>query len=484
LQLSRDNPRLTTLWVLLISVAILIPCFWQSRIQAGDLGSHIYNAWLATQIEQGKLPGLWIAHRWTNILFDICLASLLQHFGAAAAQRIAVSAAVLIFFWGSFAFICAVSRRRPWFIAPLLSMLAYGYVFQMGFFNFYLAMGLCFGWLAIFWNSTSWRRPIFSLPLLALAWPAHALLVIWVICIALYIMIARRLALRRQVILLASCLVLVLVLDIILHLRTQADWFASQFFTLTGADQAFLFDKKYFALFWGLLLLWAFLFRQLRQLSADRTHPSPLLIQLVGLNALAFLILPFRVRFDPNSQGLVYISDRMSLATAILILALLATVPVKRWHVAVMIALAATFFAFLFVDNRATNRVEDQLERLVEQLPAGQRVIFISDAKPLRIDPLAHLLDRVCIGRCFSYGNYEAPSLQFRVRAGGVNPYVIANHGDSDRLELGTYVVEPHDVPLCAITNCTPAAHDYCLQSLHPGEIVGFHRQPQAAQSR
>ena len=35
------------------SVLLLAPCFWQSRLQIGDLESHIYNAWLAQLIESG-----------------------------------------------------------------------------------------------------------------------------------------------------------------------------------------------------------------------------------------------------------------------------------------------------------------------------------------------------------------------------------------------------------------------------------------------
>ena len=37
-----------------ISLLLLIPCFWQPLIIAGDLDSHVYNAWLARQIE--RLP--------------------------------------------------------------------------------------------------------------------------------------------------------------------------------------------------------------------------------------------------------------------------------------------------------------------------------------------------------------------------------------------------------------------------------------------
>src|SRR3954447_397922 len=88
-------------WVALLSIVLLIPCFWQRRIQAVDLPSHIYNSWLAQQIELGKAPGLSFASMSTNVLFDLILKRLLDSFGPEAAQRIAVSLSVLIFFWGA-----------------------------------------------------------------------------------------------------------------------------------------------------------------------------------------------------------------------------------------------------------------------------------------------------------------------------------------------------------------------------------------------
>jgi hypothetical protein len=56
----------------LIAVAallLLVPCSWQPHILAGDLPSHLYNAWLAGQIEQGNFPPqLSLAHPITNVL--------------------------------------------------------------------------------------------------------------------------------------------------------------------------------------------------------------------------------------------------------------------------------------------------------------------------------------------------------------------------------------------------------------------------------
>ena len=57
-------------------------------------------------------------------------------------------------------------------------MLAYGWVFHMGFFNFYLSMGLCFWALALAWEWHA-RSVAIAVPLLCLAYVAHALPVVW-----------------------------------------------------------------------------------------------------------------------------------------------------------------------------------------------------------------------------------------------------------------------------------------------------------------
>jgi len=54
--------------VLAISALLLAPCYWQPRIQAGDLSSHIYNSWLAQLIESGRAQGLVVAPQTTNVL--------------------------------------------------------------------------------------------------------------------------------------------------------------------------------------------------------------------------------------------------------------------------------------------------------------------------------------------------------------------------------------------------------------------------------
>src|SRR2546427_2603437 len=157
-----------------ISALLLVPCFWHSRIQAGDLGSHVYNAWLAQLIEHHQISGLTIARQWNNILFDLLLLHVGNLLGLAAAEKIVVSLAVLIFFWGSFTFLATVSGRPPWLQTPFLFLLSYGYVFHMGFMNYYLSVGLALFALALSWRGGAGNLLV-AVALFAVGLPAHPL---------------------------------------------------------------------------------------------------------------------------------------------------------------------------------------------------------------------------------------------------------------------------------------------------------------------
>ncbi len=106
LDAAADFLRRFWLQTLAISAGLLIPCFWHRRIEAGDLASHAYNAWLAQLIERGQAPGLYVARQWNNVLFDLFLLKFGNLFGLPSAQKIAVPLCVLIFFWGVFGIFC------------------------------------------------------------------------------------------------------------------------------------------------------------------------------------------------------------------------------------------------------------------------------------------------------------------------------------------------------------------------------------------
>jgi len=470
-----DNAWLSALkrsrWLyVLVSVLLLAPCYWQPRIEAGDLSSHIYNAWLAQLIESGKIQGLQIVGQTTNILFDLMLTGLLKTVGAGAAQHIAVSLSALIFIWGAFVFAKVVSGRDPWAMLPCIAILAYGWVFHMGFFNFYLSLGLCFWALALLWNPTS-RRMAAAVPILIVAYLAHALPVVWVVGLVAYSAVAGRLTPRLRAYLIAASFLAMIALRVIIASRMLSSWSARQITLTTGLDQAWVFDAKYYAVLAALLFLWVILFLNLVRGSDARQVMGSMVFQLSLISAAAVFILPTAIQLPQYHHALVYIAERMSLGVGICLCALLAGARPRRFERVAMTAIAVVFFAFLFHDERALNAFEDRMQDTLAALPPGQRVISAIDDPSLRVNALAHTIDRACVGRCYSYANYEPSTAQFRIRAENENPYVTNSYQDSWLMQMGFYVVKDRDLPLYQV-DLDPSGQ-MVLKSLKAGAPCG-----------
>jgi len=451
----------------LASAALLIPCFWQARIQAGDLGSHIYNAWLAELIRQGKAPGLAIVPRSTNVLFDLLLSALFGAVGSAAAQRVAVSLAVLVFAWGAFAFLAATARRE-WALLPVIAMLAYGWVFHMGFFNFYLSLGLCFWALALAWNPSP-RRVLAAALILALAYTAHGLPVAWAAAVLAFLWLARRLPAKRGQLIVTAVLG-ICALHIAMSVTMMTRWTYWQIKRVAGVDQAWVYDDKYWVTGAGLLLVWiVLLWESVRQNRARRLWGGELFL-VFGLTAAGIFLLPTWAWLPGYQHALVFVSERMSLVMGVLAAALAATASPRRWQRWAIGVLAAVFFAFLWVDERALNRFEDQTRDAIALLPPMARVVSNADAD-LRVNALTHIIDRACIGRCFSYANYEPSSGQFRIRVTGPTAIVAPTDMDSSRMQNGGYAVKQRDLPLYRIS--VAGDNTLVVESLPAGELIG-----------
>ncbi|MGA3094818.1 MAG: hypothetical protein ABSF25_00055 [Bryobacteraceae bacterium] len=436
--------------LLAISALLLAPCYWQPRIQAGDLSSHIYNSWLAQLIESGRAQGLIVAPQTTNVLFDLVLSGLFRAVGAEAAQRIAVSLAVLIFVWGAFVFMSTVAGRRPWNMMPCIAMLAYGWVFHMGFFNFYMALGLCFWAMAAAWNPRPARLAA-AAGLLALAYLAHALPVVWCVCLLAYTALARKRSPLGRAYLTMGVLALMAVVRVWTTMAFSARWYPSQAARITGADQVWVFDAKYYVALVGLLFLWGLLFLSLvHAWGASRVFTS-IPFQLFIMSAGGILILPATVFIPGFLHALAFIAERMSLGVGICVCALLAAARPRPFERYAMLALALVFFAFLYRDERALNAFEDRMGGAVATIAPGQRVVSVVEDPDLQVNAITHMIDRVCIGRCYSFGNYEPSTAQFRVRAVATNPMVVRSYAESWDLQTGAYMVKPADEPLYAV---------------------------------
>jgi len=466
--------------VLAISTLVLVPCFWHRTIVAGDLGSHLYNVWLAQLIRRGQLPGLWLASRWNNVLFDYLVLFWARFFSLAAAEKISVSISVLIFFWGAFAFVSAAARRAPWFLVPGLAMASYGYTFHMGFSNYYLSLGLGFWGVAIFWRGHGWERfvPLVFAPLIVLANPLG---LAWMIAASAYIFVSENMPKRLQ---------LALVVAAIAILGAAHCYFWRSFvieaqrrpaYFFNGTDQFLLFGPRYAIpqILFGIFAVGALSFDLIsRRSTRIGTSDYRIPLQFYVILIFAAGLLPEGLHFPSQPVALAILTERLSSVTALILCALLGVMVPRKWHLIGFTAIAAVFFAFLYQDTAKMNRMEAQVEGLVRTIPPNQRVLGSIQPFPGSRILIQHMLDRACIGYCFSYGNYEAASQQFYVRASEGNPYLMTYFGDTSDMEDGAYEVKPEDLPAWQVYQCTDSGEDLCITPLRAGQMndeLGLH---------
>jgi len=228
-------------------------------------------------------------------------------------------------------------------------------------------------------------------------------------------------------------------------------WSAQQIKMATGADQVWVFDGKYYVVLVGLLLVWGMLFLDLLRDSGTRSVVSSVPFQFCVISAAAVSILPTTILLPGFHHTLVYIAERMSLGVGICVCALLAAARPRVFQRYAMTLVAVVFFGFLYRDEKILNALEDRLDGVISQIPAGQRIVSGIDDPFLHVFAVTHMIDRVCLGRCFSYANYEPSTAQFRIRTVADNPYVTARYDDSWRMQTGSYVVKDRDLPLLQV---------------------------------
>jgi hypothetical protein len=451
-----------------ISAFLLIPCFWQRYIVAGDLDSHMYNAWLAQLIKQGRAPGLWIAPQWQNILFDVMLSKLGMLFGLAVAERIAVAACVLIFFWGGFALIAAATRRPPWSLVPCLAMLSYGWTFQMGFFNYYLSLGLSFFALSIFWRGSTKQR-LTALLFVPAVWAAHPLGLIWLAGAAVYIGAAQCLSGRSQIFLLAATGIFLAIASHYVYFHFYVQWKPIPGINANGADQFSLFlagraDPAWLWLIFGIICLSVDLFDRRRERQFWNQYSLPLQLYLAALMGVS--LVPDAAYSPHFGTPISFITHPLSSICALLAICLLGIMRPRKWHMIGFSVIALIFFSYLHKTHVEMIRMETQAERLVSNLQPFQRVTLDLWRSSVLTVASNHIVDRACIGRCFSYSNYEPSSRQFRIRAVPGNPIVTSDPIVSNAMQTGEYMPHAGDPPFYQVYQCDTDPNRLCMRQL------------------
>ncbi|MEQ1946840.1 MAG: hypothetical protein ABL995_06615 [Bryobacteraceae bacterium] len=455
-----------------LALLLLIPCFWQPHIQAGDFSSHIYNAWLATQVEQGILPGIAIHSQWTNVLADWILPMLFRWGGRAFAERIIAVFAVQSFFWGAFYLLAVVCGRKPWHLAPVLAMLAYGTVFQLGFLNFYLSSGFCLWMMAALWNPTRLRISV-ALFLAALGLLAHVMPLFAALFGIAYIHLHRRLNPRWNVTVLGVGLVALTLAAAALpqFFKTTWSWdqvlFEDGLLSALGVGQFWPYGSKYaIPAVAAALLGFAFF---LRRFDHGQAFRDPF-VHLWMLSIAAVALFPSNIVIPGYTLPLEFIPVRLSLFVVVCACAALSSARhATSWNIA-SVAIAAVYFTCLYLDTSAFMGVEAEISALVSQVPPNARAVAAVNDRKSRYPSLTHVASAACIGHCYDYANYEALSGMFRLRAAAPSAALPGDIAVITDIEDRTHLVTASEAPLYSVCPAERPGARFQLKKLTVGE--------------
>jgi hypothetical protein len=465
--------------VVCLSAVVVIPCLWHRHIEAGDLGSHVYNAWLAQLIGNGQAPGLYLAQRWNNILFDIWLLHVANAVGFAAAEKIVVSACVLIFFWGVFAFIGAVTERAPWFLAPCIAMLGYGYSFNMGFMNYYLSIGLGSFCLALVWRGWAGNW-VPALTIAGLVLLAHPLGLVWIAGTLGYRAMRPMLPGWWKLLVPAGEAAAYFAFRWYVHTRDLVvDWYSAlPFYQANGVDQLALYGRRYVVLGWAALIFGIVCFvtdAMARRRNGPYWRQLELPLELYALLFCTTAFLPENLRTSVSAAWIGLLVSRLTTVSAIAGLCVLACAKARKQLFFGFATVAGFFFSFLYQDTARVDRMESNAEELLSAIPLGTRIIPTIGADPeWRVEFIGHLADRSCVRRCFVYSNYEPSSGQFRVRVRTGSWIVTDSAENASDMQGGAYEIQGSDLPVKQLYQCD--REDWtrvCLRDLAEGESTG-----------
>ncbi len=459
--------------VTILSVLILVPCFWHSRIEAGDLGSHVYNAWLVDLIHKGDVHDLYVKPQWNNVLCDWLLYQLGRTLGWNAAEKIVVAICVLSFFWGSFAFIAAASCRPPWILAPAIAMITYGYTLQMGFLNYYLAVGLALFAIALVWEG-GLKEWLVAAALALVICLAHPIGLLTMLGFVVYIKLAQYARGWLRLLPLALAIGFVVGVHYYLLQFHVEGW--EPFYFMNGVDQIVLYGSRYsiLALCFLVFLLVAIIYSFIR-LRKEKQYPSGVRISLELWAVLLFsaAMIPEVIFLPQYTAPVALFVSRGTMLSAVLLLCLLGCLRPARWQLAGFSVTAAVLFVFLYQDTGRLNRLEASAQQMLNALPNGSRIITTIGPPPnSRIWFIYHILDRACIGHCFTYSDYEPSAGQFWIRARPGSTTATSSAEDAANMEFGRYRVKASDLPLKQIYQCRiEDIGQLCIRDLHAGEV-------------
>src|SRR5258706_13051206 len=119
---------------------------------------------------------------------------------------------------------------------------------------------------------------------------------------------------------------------------------------IPGLDQVLVFVARYCLVYAGLLLVWVLISARLLRQTGARPLFTGVPFQVCALTAAGILVLPNLLTIPGYQHALAFIAERMSLALAICICALLGTAQSRAYLTYSATANALLFFGFLYSD--------------------------------------------------------------------------------------------------------------------------------------
>lgn len=434
---------------------------------AGDLHTHLYNAWLGNLVADGHVNGLWLAPAWTNSLISRGLAALLESLSPGAAEKVIHLALAEGFLWASFAYCRAVTRNGCWEWLPAIAMLAIGWTFQAGLVNWFAsaALSLAAAALLLHPGKAGLRLPLAGVTLLVAA-TGNPFPPLWAgSSVALAMVHRRSPALgRRSLIVLSSGIFVAGGVTVLLGRGAYA---RHQLYALLGgADQLWVYDSWYAVLSGALLVIWGAAAIRLYQ----APHPVLSAAMVVAIYSLVFVLaVPDAIIFPGYKVPAFYLARRGSLLAGVAVTAAMAQAQYSPRRTSLLACAAALWLALLAVDWSAMSRLQRNMDQAITTLPRGSRVV--SAMGNSLFDPALY---RSCTGRCFVWSDYQPSSGAFRVRAEVQNNFVVGRFEDYLALETGSYRLPELPFPVWEVAPCeSPApAENVCLRLLSSGDVV------------
>jgi len=467
------------LFAVLILLA-LVPVWTVDYMPTTDGPCHTYNAWVLRQYNSPRHPlfreHYEIDHRpLPNWLSHAVLASLMFVVPPPAAEKLLVSGALALFLLGAWMLAGAVDRERRW-LALLAFPLAFNQLFQMGFYNFSLGLGLWMVVVAWWWRRRADPGLGFALGLnglLLLLYFAHLvphLLALLTIAV-LWLVTLRRATWKRHLLHIA-----ILLPQAVLPLWYVASTDSATIPSATPLATALRHFVELHVLYslgepqtWlGRLVAVVFLLLVILTL-AEKLRAGSLRAALGEADAFLLVAALGVILYLVSPEGVgsgIFLKNRLSLFPW---LALLPWLSMSRWKgfqrslLAVLACLAITDVAYLADRYRAVDREVRGLVSAAAPIAPNSRVL------PLLFDRQSGAIPFALLGHAFSYAaidkglidwdNYEAGTGLFplRFRATVFRPAIYELESDPGDLFLRAYapVVDyvfcwkmPDDVPV------------------------------------